>query len=94
MVCMLTQGNGWILVLLVSTHRLREDRLCRVCHSSKDVEDKQHFLFSCPACVYSDVKQKHASLSQQAFSVSEFFTDCEPNAMPCARGGFVRVFFT
>ena len=31
----------------------REDRLCQVCHSSKDVEDEQHFLFSCSA--YSDV---------------------------------------
>ena len=27
----------------------REDRLCQVCHSSRDVEDEQHFLFSCPA---------------------------------------------
>ena len=23
----------------------REDRLCQVCHSSRDVEDEQHFLF-------------------------------------------------
>ena len=38
----------------------REDRLCQVCHSSKDGEDEQHFLFSCPA--YSDVRQKYASL--------------------------------
>ena len=30
----------------------REDRLCQMCHSSRDVEDEQHFLFSCPA--YSD----------------------------------------
>ena len=22
----------------------REDRLCQVCHSSKDMEDEQHFL--------------------------------------------------
>ena len=51
----------------------REDRLCQVCHSSKDVEDEQHFLFSCPA--YSDVRQKYASLFQQAFSVSNFFTN-------------------
>ena len=48
----------------------REDRLCQVCHSSRDVEDEQHFLFSCPA--YSDVRQKHASLFQQAFTVSDF----------------------
>ena len=64
----------------------REDRLCQVCHSSKDVEDEQHFLFSCPA--YSDVGQKHASLFQQAFSVSDFFTSSEPNTC----GGFQRVF--
>ena len=51
----------------------REDRLCQVCHSSKDVEDEQHFLFSCPA--YSDVRQKYASLFQQAFSVSNFFSN-------------------
>ena len=48
----------------------REDRLCQVCHSSKNVKDEQHFLFSCPA--YNDVRQKHASLFQQAFSVSDF----------------------
>ena len=48
----------------------REDRLGQVCHSSRDVEDEQHFLFSCPA--YSDVRQKHASLFQQAFTVSDF----------------------
>ena len=53
----------------------REDRLCQVCHSSRDVEDEQHFLFSCPA--YSDVGQKHASLFQQAFTVSDFFTKRE-----------------
>ena len=56
----------------------REVRLCQVCHSSKDVEDEQHFLSSYPA--YSDVRQKHASLFQQAFSVSDFLTDSEPNA--------------
>ena len=59
----------------------REDRLCQVCHSSKDVEDEQHFSFSCPA--YSDVRQKHASLSQQAFSVSVFFAKSGPNACGC-----------
>ena len=58
----------------------REDRLCQVCHSSKDVEDEQHFLFSCSAD--SGVRQKHAyaSLFQQAFSVSGFSTNSEPNA--------------
>ena len=40
----------------------REDRLCQ------DMEDEQHFLFSCPA--YSDIRQQYASLFQQAFSVS------------------------
>ena len=51
----------------------REDRLCQVCQSFEDVEDEQHFLFSCPA--YSDdVRQKYASLLQQAFSVSDFLT--------------------
>ena len=56
----------------------REDRLYQVCHSSKDVEDEQHFLCGCPAC--SDVGQKHASLFQQAFSVSDIFINSEPNA--------------
>ena len=49
----------------------REDRLCQVCHSSKDMEDEQHFLCSCPA--YSDVRQKYANLFRQAFSVSDVF---------------------
>ena len=62
----------------------REDRLCQVCHSSEDVEDEQHFLFSCPAD--SDVRQKYASIFQQAFSVSVFFTNSEPNV----RGGILR----
>ena len=48
-------------------HTKREDRLCQPCHSSRDVEDEQHFLFSCPA--YSDVRQKHASLFQQALNL-------------------------
>ena len=60
----------------------REDRLCQVCHSFKDGVDEQHFLFSCPA--YSDVKQKLASLFQQAFPVSDVLTDSESNAC----GGF------
>ena len=59
------------MVCIVDTGRWvdtkREDRLCQVCHPSRDVEDEQHFLFSCPA--YSDVRQKHASLFQQAFTV-------------------------
>ena len=63
----------------------REDRLCQVCHSSKDVEDEQHFLLSCPA--YSDIRQKHASLFQQAFSVSEVK---ESKFKPNACGGFLR----
>ena len=37
-----------------------------------------HFLFGCPA--YSDVRPKHASLFQQAFSVSDFFTNSKSNA--------------
>ena len=41
----------------------REHRLCQVCHSYEDVEDEQHFLFSCPA--YSDVRQ-----SMPVFSAS------------------------
>ena len=56
----------------------REDRLCQTCYSSKDVEVEQHFLFSCPA--YNDVRQNYASLLQQAFSVSDCFTDSQPNA--------------
>ena len=64
----------------------REDRLCQVCHASRDVEDEQLFLFSCPWPAYSDVRQKHASLFQQAFTVSDFFTNSEPNAC----GGFLR----
>ena len=52
-------------------------------YTSKDVEDEQHFLFSCPA--YSDVRQEYASLFQHAFSVSDFFTNSEPNAC----GGFL-----
>ena len=59
-----------------------------VCHSSRDVEDEQHFLFSCPA--YSDVRQKHASLFQQASTVSDIFTNSEPNAC----GGFLREYFS
>ena len=50
-----------------------EDRLCQACHSSQDV---QHLLFSCPA--YSDVRQEYAILFQQAFSVSDLFTNSEP----------------
>ena len=67
-----------------------EDRLCQICHSSKDVEDayEQHFLFSCPA--YSDVRQKYANLFQPAFSMSDFFTNSEPNAC----GGFLRECFS
>ena len=61
--------------------------ICQVCNSSQDVEDEQRFLFSCPA--YSDVTQKHASPFQQAFSVSDLFTDSEPNAC----GGFLRESF-
>ena len=66
----------------------REDRLCQVCHSSKDVEDEQHFLFGCPA--YSDIRQKYASQFQHAFSVSDFFTNSEPNAC----GGFLKECFS
>ena len=66
----------------------REDRLCQVCHSSKDVEDEQHFLFGCPA--YSDIRQKYASLFQQAFSVSDLFTNSEPNAC----GGLLKECFS
>ena len=62
MVCMLTQGDGWILkgrtgCVRCATH-LRTWKLSSI--------------FSCPA--YSDVRQKHASLFQQAFSVSDLFT--------------------
>ena len=39
------------------------------------MEDELRFLYSCPA--FSDVKQKHASLFQQALSVSDFFTNSE-----------------
>ena len=82
----------WVPFLHVDTGRWvdtkREDRLCQVCHSSRDVEDELHFLFSCPA--YSDVRQKHASLFQQAFTVSDFFTNSEPNAC----GGFLRECFS
>ena len=53
-------------------------------------QDEQHFLFSCPA--YSDVRQKYASLFQQAFYVSDFYTNykSEPNAC----GGFLRDCFS
>ena len=54
--------------------RKREDR-CHVCHSCEDVEDEQHFLFDCPA--YNDNRTQYASLLQQAFSVSDFFTNSE-----------------
>ena len=66
-------------------YKRREDRLYQVCHSSKDVEDEQHFFFSCPA--YSD---KYASLFQQAFSVSDLYTNSEPNAC----GDFLREYFS
>ena len=66
----------------------REDRLSQVCHSSKDVDDEQHCLIDCPA--YSDDRQKYASLFQQAFSVSDFFTNSEPNAC----GGVLRECFS
>ena len=66
----------------------REDRLSQICYSSKDVDDEQYCLIDCPA--YSDVRQKYASLFQQAFSVSEFFTNSEPNAC----GGFLRECFS
>ena len=39
----------------------REDRLCQICHSSKDVGDEQHFLFSRPS--YSDVRPKYCPAS-------------------------------
>ena len=32
----------------------REDRLCQICHSSKDVEDEQHFVFSAQLTVMLD----------------------------------------
>ena len=50
--------------------------LCQVCHSSENIEDEQHFLLGCPSD--SDVRQKHADLFQQAFSVSDFLTNSEP----------------
>ena len=58
--------------------------------TSKDVEDEQHCLFSGPA--YSDVRLSNLAKSmpvffQQAFSVSDFFTNSAPN--PC--GGILRV---
>ena len=66
----------------------RNHKVAKVCHSSREVEDEQHFLFSCPA--YSDVRQNHASLFQQAFTVSDFFTNSEQNAC----GGFLRECFS
>ena len=90
MVCMLTQLYSVQCTVHVGmpagqwVDTKREDRLCQVCHPSKNVEDEQLFLFDCPA--YSDVKQKYASLFQQAFSVSDFFTNSEPNAC----GGFLK----
>ena len=78
MVCVLTQGDGWILNVRTG---------CVKFHSPKDVEHEQHFLFSCPA--YSDARQKYTNLFQQTFSVSDSFTDPEPNACD----DFQRVFF-
>ena len=58
--------------------------LCLVSESSQHVEDGYAFLFDCP--VYNFGGARHASLSQQTSSVSEFTARCEPNAC----GGFIR----
>ena len=78
MVCMLTEGDAWMLKGRTGCARFA---------SSKDVEDEQHFLFSYPA--YRDVRLTYASLLQQAFSVSDFFTNSDPNAC-----GFLRKCFS
>ena len=63
---MLTQGNGWILQ--GRTGCVKFVSCSTVCHSSKDMEDEQHFLFRCLA--YTDVRQNFTvCLFQQAFSV-------------------------
>ena len=49
----------------------RKDRLCQVCHSLQDVEDKQQFIFDCLA--YSHLRTKHASPFQQVCTVSDFW---------------------
>ena len=65
----------------------REDSLCQVCNSSEDVEDEQHFLFDFPA--YNCVRKRYDSIFQQALSVSDIFTNSEPNAC----GEFLRECF-
>ncbi len=52
-------------------HIDRKDRLCLVCKSLQELEDKQHFLFECPA--YSHIRAKHAGLFQHMFKVPDFF---------------------
>ena len=70
------------------TVHLDKDRLCLVCRSTQHMKDEHHFLFDCP--VYSSLRASHASLFQQACSVSDFCIGCEANAC----GGFIRSCFS
>ena len=81
MVCMLTQGDGWIL---------KGRTGCVRCATHLGT-----WKMSSISCLVAQLtvmafRQKHASLFQQAFTVSDFFTNSEPNAC----GGFLRECFS
>ena len=76
-VCMWTQGDGWIPKGRIGCVRFATHlRTWRI------------NSFSC--LVAQLIRQKFASLFQQAFSVSDFFTNSEPNAC----GGFLKECFS
>jgi len=60
-----------------SDHLDRADRLCLVCKSLDYVEDKQHFVFDCPA--HSHIRSQHLDLLQHCCTIADFITLCEPN---------------
>jgi len=68
-------------------HLDRTDRLCLVCKSLDCVEDKQHFVFDCPA--YSHIRSQHLDLLQHCCAIADFMSLCEPNAC----GDFLRKCF-
>ena len=68
-------------------HLDRTDRLCLVCKSLDCVEDKQHFVFDCPA--YSHIRSQHLDLLQHCCTIADFMTLREPNACD----GFLRECF-
>ena len=59
-------------------HLDRTDRLCLVCKSLDCVEDEQHFVFDCPAYMYSHIR--HLDLLQHCCAIADFTTLCEPDA--------------